>query len=100
LQVVSFKEHVMNHRLLRVITPLVFVAVMSSLAYGQVTTALSGTVTDTSGAVLPGADVVAKADDRKKPGPRKPAPRGAKPGDRDRRGPGRGPKGRPAGDAE
>jgi len=63
LQVVSFKEHVMKHRLLRVITPLVCVALMSSLAYGQVTTSLSGTVTDSSGAVLPGADVVAKADE-------------------------------------
>jgi len=53
----------MKHRLLRVITPLVCVALMSSLAYGQVTTSLSGTVTDSSGAVLPGADVVAKADE-------------------------------------
>ena len=32
----------MNHRLLRVITPLVCVALMSSLAYGQVTTSLVG----------------------------------------------------------
>ena len=53
----------MKHRLLRVITPLLCVALMASLAYGQVTTSLSGTVTDSSGAVLPGADVVAKADE-------------------------------------
>jgi len=55
----------MKHRLMRVIAPLLCLATITSatVAYGQVTTALSGNVTDTSGAVLPGADVVAKADE-------------------------------------
>ncbi|MBW8714179.1 MAG: carboxypeptidase regulatory-like domain-containing protein, partial [Acidobacteria bacterium] len=55
----------MKHRLMRVIAPLLCLATITSatMAYGQVTTALSGTVTDTSGAVLPGADIVAKADE-------------------------------------
>ena len=45
----------MKHRLMRVIAPLLCLATITSatMAYGQVTTALSGTVTDTSGAVLP-----------------------------------------------
>src|SRR6476619_5190786 len=55
----------MKHRLMRVIAPLLCLATIASatMAYGQVTTSLSGTVADTSGAVLPGADVVAKADE-------------------------------------
>src|SRR6188472_2121472 len=55
----------MKHRLMRVIAPLLCLATIASatMAYGQVTTSLSGTVTDTSGAVLPGADIVAKSDD-------------------------------------
>ena len=53
----------MKHRLIRVFSPFVCAAMMASLAYGQVTTSLSGTVTDSSSAVLPGADVVAKSDD-------------------------------------
>jgi hypothetical protein len=53
----------MKHWLLRVASPFLLVALVSSVAYGQVTSSLSGTVTDTSGAVLPGADVVAKHDD-------------------------------------
>ena len=55
----------MKHRLMRVIAPLLCLATITSatMAYGQVTTSLSGTVADTSGAVLPGADVVAKADE-------------------------------------
>src|SRR3954467_1550388 len=55
----------MKHRLMRVIAPLLCLATIASatMAYGQVTTSLSGTVTDTSGAVLPGADIVAKADE-------------------------------------
>ena len=56
----------MKHRLMRVIAPLLCLATIASatMAYGQVTTSLSGTVADTSGAVLPGADVVAKADEK------------------------------------
>lgn len=52
----------MKHRLLRMILPVLFVAAASSLAYAQGSTsqALSGTVVDASGAVIPGADVVAK----------------------------------------
>ena len=55
----------MKHRLMRVITPIVCACVImaAAAAYGQVSTSLSGTVADVSGAVLPGADVVAKSDD-------------------------------------
>ncbi len=54
----------MKHRLMRVITPFVCVAAIATLAYGQTSTsALTGTVADTSGAVIPGADVNAKNND-------------------------------------
>ena len=55
----------MKHRLMRVITPIVCVCVIAAAtaAYGQVTTSLAGTVSDVSGAVLPGADVIAKSED-------------------------------------
>lgn len=55
----------MKHRLLSVTAPLVFMATIATLAYGQSSTsALTGTVTDTSGAVIPGADVTAKNNDK------------------------------------
>ena len=53
----------MKRRLLRVITPMIMMAFAGTLAYAQggvSTTTLSGIVTDSSGAVLPGADVVVK----------------------------------------
>ena len=56
----------MKHRLMRVVTPFVFLAgvlLPATLAYAQVTSTLSGTVTDASGGVLPGVDVVAKAEE-------------------------------------
>ena len=55
----------MKHRLMRVITPFVFMALMASpVAYGQSSTSsLTGTVTDTSGALIPGADIRAKNND-------------------------------------
>jgi len=53
----------MKRRLLRVITPLIMMAFAATLAYAQSgggTTTLGGVVVDTQGAVIPGADVVAK----------------------------------------
>jgi hypothetical protein len=51
----------MAHRLMRVVSPLVFAALIATLAYGQTSTSsLTGTVTDTTGAGIPGADVNAK----------------------------------------
>ena len=54
----------MKHRLLRVITPFVFAALITSPAHGQSSTSsLTGTVTDTSGAIIPGAEITAKNND-------------------------------------
>ena len=54
----------MKHRLVRVRATFVLLAILSlsgAVVYGQgSTTSLAGTVTDTSGAVIPGADVTAK----------------------------------------
>jgi hypothetical protein len=51
----------MKHRLLRVVTPFLFMVMITTLGYGQTSTSsLTGTVTDTSGAIIPGADVTAK----------------------------------------
>lgn len=52
----------MQQSVLRLIVSCVFVILGSTLAYGQggVTSSLSGTVVDTSGAVIPGADVTLK----------------------------------------
>ena len=54
----------MKHRLMRVITPFVCMAMIATLAYGQTSTSsLTGTVTDPSGAVIPGAEISAKNND-------------------------------------
>lgn len=53
----------MNPRLFRTVLAMVMAAMVSTLAYGQgATTSLSGSVVDTSGAVVPGADVSARND--------------------------------------
>ena len=50
----------MKHGLLRLLTPLVLLIALSAAAYGQSGSTLTGTVTDSSGALIPGADIVAK----------------------------------------
>ncbi len=50
----------MKHRLLRLLMPLVLLASLSVAVDGQGGGTLTGTVTDSSGAFIPGADIVAK----------------------------------------
>src|SRR5262245_4546915 len=53
----------MKYRVVNTFALIVFVALASAMAFGQVTSSLSGTVTDPDGAVVSGATVVVKNDD-------------------------------------
>ncbi|HEX6972893.1 MAG TPA: TonB-dependent receptor [Vicinamibacterales bacterium] len=50
----------MKHRLLRLVSPFVLLATLSTVAFAQSGSTLTGVVADSSGALIPGADVVAK----------------------------------------
>jgi carboxypeptidase family protein/TonB-dependent receptor-like protein len=50
----------MKHKVINAIALISFVALASAIAYGQVTSSISGTVTDPTGAVVPGATVTVK----------------------------------------
>src|SRR5262245_66619180 len=53
----------MKSRVFSAFALIVFVSLASAIAFGQVTSSLSGTVTDPDGAVVSGATVVVKNDD-------------------------------------